>query len=168
MAEATQILAHVEEDWLRKIRSVLLDLEGETTHQICSFMWAENFGIMSSLRDLIEEASRWDLVPKPASLWWTSTYDSEEKVDMNLGTSLGCYKLSSKASRSWAFWKDILIHQSTDVTCKVKCQRLYAVFSFGNADVGEGQRMGNQDNVTLVPIHKTQRRNMGRPPYKNV
>ena len=33
-------------------------------------------------RDLIEEASRWSLVPKPVCLWWTSTYDSEEKVDM--------------------------------------------------------------------------------------
>ena len=38
------------------------------------------------LRDLIEEASRWDLEPKPASLWWTSTYESEEKIDMILST----------------------------------------------------------------------------------
>ena len=44
------------------------------------------------LRDLVEEASRWDLVPKPASLWWTSTSDSEEKVDMILCTTSGCHK----------------------------------------------------------------------------
>ena len=47
-----------------------------------------------TVRDLIEEASRWDLVLKPASLWWTSTYDSEETVDMNLGTASGCYQIS--------------------------------------------------------------------------
>ena len=42
--------------------------------KICSFLWADNFWIMSPskknlwqmLRDLIEEASRWDLIPKPA------------------------------------------------------------------------------------------------------
>ena len=28
------------------------------------------------LKDLIEEAVKVDLEPKPASLWWTSTYDS--------------------------------------------------------------------------------------------
>ena len=27
-----------------------------------------------------------DLEPKPASLWWTSTYASEEREDMILGT----------------------------------------------------------------------------------
>ena len=43
------------------------------------------------LRDLVEEASRRDLKPEPASLWWTSTYDSKEKSDMNLGTTSGRY-----------------------------------------------------------------------------
>ena len=37
-----------------------------------------------------------------------------------------------------------------------------------HTNVGEDQRMGNQDNITPVPIQKTQRRNMGRLPYKNV
>ena len=57
-------------------------------------MLADNFWILSHskesleqmLRDLIEEASRWDLKPKTASLWWTSTYASEERSDMILGT----------------------------------------------------------------------------------
>ena len=44
-----------------------------------------------------------DLEPKPASLWWTSTYDSEEKSDMNVGTSSGCYKfLFEVHSINWA------------------------------------------------------------------
>ena len=82
-------------------KGTLLDMEGEGTHQICSFMWADNFWIMSRsgenleqmLRDLIEEARRWNLEPKPASLWWTSTCASEEKSHMILGTSKGCYKI---------------------------------------------------------------------------
>ena len=95
---ATQLFANVEEEWMEKRSGILLDFEVERTHQICSFMWAGNFWIMSHSkenlepmsRDFIEEASRWDVEPKPASLWWTSTCDSEEKVDMVLGTT-GCY-----------------------------------------------------------------------------
>ena len=30
--------------------------------------------------------------PKQASLWWTSTYDAEEKADMIFGTTAGCHK----------------------------------------------------------------------------
>ena len=112
------------------------------------------------LRNRIEEASRWDLVPKPASLWWTITYDSEEKVDMFLGTTSGCYKFRFEdefkilgcamnrqgkshdaieermQSANKAFWKNILKNQSKDVAWKVKCQRLVdhvcAVFAFGS------------------------------------
>ena len=35
---ATQLLANVEEEWVRKIMGVLLDFEGEKAHQTCSFM----------------------------------------------------------------------------------------------------------------------------------
>ena len=42
---ATQILANVEEEWMKKRKGVLVDVEGEggRKHQICSFMWANNF-----------------------------------------------------------------------------------------------------------------------------
>ena len=165
---ASQILANVEEEWMKKRKVILLDMEGERAHQICSFVWADNFWIMSHskenlehmLRDLIEEAGRWDLEPKPASLWWTSTYEPEEKVDMILGTTLGCYKFpfedkfkilgcvmnrqgkmcdaveEQMQSANKAFWKDLLIFNSQDVPWKIKCQRLvdhvYAVFTFGS------------------------------------
>ena len=90
------------------------------------------------LRDLIKLASRWDLESKPASLWWTSTYASEEKNDMILGTSTGCYKFPFEdtfkilgcamgrqvnacdaveermQSANRAFWKDILKYKSKD------------------------------------------------------
>ena len=54
---ATEFLANV------------VDLEGQRAHQICSFMWADNFWIMShskvyleqTLRDLIEGAEMSDL-----------------------------------------------------------------------------------------------------------
>ena len=101
-----------------------------------------------------------DLEPKPASLWWTSTYASEEKSDMILGTSKGCYKFPFEdefkvlgralnrqgnscdaveermQSANKAFWKDIMIYKSKDLPWRVKCQRLvdhvYAVFSSGS------------------------------------
>ena len=144
---------------------ILLDFEDERAHQIYSFMWADNFWIMSHSkknleqmpRDLIEEASRWDLVPKPACLWWPSTYGSEEKVDMILSTTSRCHKFPFEEkfkiqgyalnrqgksqdsieermqSANNAFWQDILKNSSKDVPWK--CQRLadhvYAVFAFG-------------------------------------
>ena len=99
---ATQILANVEEEWMRKRNGILLDLEGEAAHQMCSFLSAHNLWIVSHskenleqmLRDPIEEANRWDLKPKPASLWWTSTYDSDEQSDMKSGTTSGCCTFS--------------------------------------------------------------------------
>ena len=44
---AMQILANVEEGWGRRRNGVVLDLEGQKTHQMCSFLWADNFWIMS-------------------------------------------------------------------------------------------------------------------------
>ena len=112
------------------------------------------------LCDLIEEAGRWDLVPKPESLWWTSTYDPEEEEDMNLGTSSGCYKFpkfkilecalnrqgkshdaieEKMQTAKKAFRKDIQMYKCKHVPWKVKCQRLvdhvYAVFAFGSENL---------------------------------
>ena len=103
---ATQTLADVEEEWVNKRMCVLLDFEDERAHQICSFMWADNFWITSHskenleqmLRDLIEEAAKWDSVPKLASLWWTSSYEAVEKIDMFLITAAGCHKFPLRSS----------------------------------------------------------------------
>ena len=83
-----------------KRMGVLSDLEGQRAHQICSFMWADNFWIVShpkkhleqTLRDLMQEAEKWDLAPKPASLWWTSTFDSEEKSGLSINTKTGRHR----------------------------------------------------------------------------
>ena len=90
------MLANVEEEeeWLKKRKGVLVDIEAEgEVHQICSFMWSDNCWTMSHskkhleqmLKDLTEEVAKVDLKPKPASLWWTSTNASEEKEDMIFG-----------------------------------------------------------------------------------
>ena len=76
-----------------------------------------------------------------------------------------------------AFRKDMLICKRKDVSWKIKCQRqvdhVYVVFAFGSeklfverTDVGEDQRMGNQDSVTRVPFQTTPKRNMGHLPIQ--
>ena len=74
--------------------------------------------------------------PRTSTLWWTSTYDSEEKSDMNLGTTSGCCKFPFEdkfkilgcamnrdgktydaveermQSANKAFWKDILVKKT--------------------------------------------------------
>ena len=97
----TQLLVNMEEVCVRRRRSSWT-WEDEKVHQMCSFMWADNFWMLSHsqrnleqmLRDLIEEAGRWDLTPKPARLWWTSTCDSEEKCDLSINTTTGCHRFS--------------------------------------------------------------------------
>ena len=64
--------------------------ELEDNNQVCSFMWADNYWIMSHkkenvermMKELVEEVERWDMEPEPASLWRKSTYAQEEKQDM--------------------------------------------------------------------------------------
>ena len=83
---ATQLLANVS--WTSKMRepTKFAALCGLTTFGSCR---TQKRNLEQMLQDLIKEASRWDLVPKPPSLWLTSTYDSEEKVGMLLCTTSG-------------------------------------------------------------------------------
>ena len=41
------------------------------------------------LKELIDEAGRWDLEQKPASLWMSSTYAKEDKEEMMIKTKSG-------------------------------------------------------------------------------
>ena len=97
---AMQMLWNVKELWKkRKMWPHMTDQGG--FHHMCSFMWADNYWILSQLKEkleqmmkeLVEEAKRWKLEPKPASLWWTSTYASEEKEDMVIKTEAGEHRL---------------------------------------------------------------------------
>ena len=111
------------------------------------------------LRDLIQEAEKWDLAPNPANLWLTSTYDSEEKTDLSIDTKSGRHTFSfeekfkilectmnrqgnaqesieeRKPSANKAWWKDVNIYRSKDVPGRVTCRRMvehvYSVFCFG-------------------------------------
>ena len=147
---------------------LLLDVKGEKVHQICSFVWATNFWIMSHskrnleqmLRDLIEEAEKWDLAPKTCKSVWTSTHEEEERSEVLIATNglmyrfllletfkiLGCaMSREGKSldvidermqSANKVFWRDILVCRSKDVPLRIKCRRLvdhvYSIFSFGS------------------------------------
>ena len=60
----------------KKVFLWILKEKEEGEHEICSFMWADNFWFISHskkhleqmLKDLIEEAAKVDMEPKPASL----------------------------------------------------------------------------------------------------
>ena len=45
------------------------------------------------MRELIEEAERWELEPESASLWWTSTFVVEKTEDVMIRTRTGLHKL---------------------------------------------------------------------------
>ena len=129
---AAQLLASVEGKWKQKHRGLLLDFKGEKAHQICSFMWAYHFWIMSHsktnleqmLRDLIEEAEKWDLAPKLAILWWTSTHEEEVRHEMIVATNGLMYKFSSEEKFKILGCADIPVYRSKDVPWRIKCKRL--------------------------------------------
>ena len=80
------------------------------------------------LQELIEEASRWDLVPETACLWWTSTYDLEERCDTRIHITTGYHK--------FPFEEKFRILGCAYVPWKIKCRRLvdhvHAVIPFGS------------------------------------
>ena len=84
------------ENWTKKRMGISCDFEGERAHQMCSFVWDDNFWITSHsenyleqmLHDMIEEAEKWDMAQKSASLWWTSTHELKRNVILQLTPSL--------------------------------------------------------------------------------
>ena len=139
------------------------------------------------LQDLIEKVGMWDLVPEPASHWWTSTFEPEESSDLSIDTKsfeekfqiLGCTMNRQGKTHdaieermqfaNRAYWKDFLVYKSKDIPWMIKCRRLvdhvFAVFSFGNdklvldnKDPRKDQGVGVQDNAPSVPLHKTKKK----------
>ena len=72
--------------------------------------WADNYWLfchdratlIHMVNDVIEELLDLDMEPKPESLWWTSTYEEEEKLTLQVRErgKNGIY-LSSKSSMYW-------------------------------------------------------------------
>ena len=154
--------------WTQKNMGLLLDLKGEKAHQNMQLHVGRQLldyvplqkKLEQILRDLIEEAETWDVAPKPASLWWTSTYEEEERSEVRFATTglmnkfpyeekfkiLGCAMNRQGTtldaieermqSANKANWRDILVYRSKDVPWRIKCRRLvdhvYSVFSFGS------------------------------------
>ena len=97
---AMQILGNVEPEWVETMMGVLTEEREGRDHQICSFMWADNYWIMSPkahlermVKDFIEEAERWELEPKPASLWRKNTCAYEMMEDITISTRAGRQKI---------------------------------------------------------------------------
>ena len=92
-----QILWNVEPEWKRNKMGFHLESGHVGYHQICSFMWANKFWILfhttihleQMTKELVEEAERWGLEPKLASLWWTSAYADEKKEGMMIKKNTG-------------------------------------------------------------------------------
>ena len=50
------------------------------------------------MKELIEEAERWDFEPAPASLWWTSTYAFEGQENIVINTRSGQHNMPFEKS----------------------------------------------------------------------
>ena len=70
---ASQMLWNVVKGWKEKQWVFTSLSELEDSHQVCSFMWADNYWILSHkkenaeqmTKELVEEVERWDMAPKP-------------------------------------------------------------------------------------------------------
>ena len=72
--------------------------------------------------DLIEEAERWDLEPRLASLWWTSTCADERMDDITISTRTGQHRIPFV--RGTGFWDTPSIQQEGRKTVwKRECQK---------------------------------------------
>ena len=131
------------------------------SHQFCNIMWAENDWFFSHskthleqmMKDSIGEAERWDLEPKQAGLWWTSTNADEKKEDIRRRQKKGPHKfpfeksffLLKKKSRdassvprekkaksleekmqsaNKAWWREVKIYQRKVVPWRIEMQKM--------------------------------------------
>ena len=116
-------------------------VETEKHGSLVGLQRREGASALDYARDLIEEAEKYDLAPKPASLWWTSTYEEEERSEvlvlrkkfLILGCAINRQGKSLDAieermqSANKAFGRDILVYRSKDVPWGIKCRRLWTI-----------------------------------------
>ena len=65
------------------------------------FEWADIYWILSHsktfleqmMKGLVEEAEKWDLEPKPASLCWTGTHADERMDGIKITTTIGVHAM---------------------------------------------------------------------------
>ena len=77
---AMQILANVEQGWAKKEWASSWIRRDKKLTRSTRVMSHSKAHPEQMIKDLIQEAERWVLDPKLASLWWTSIYDSAKKM----------------------------------------------------------------------------------------
>ena len=85
--------------WVRVAKHVLWKAEerwkasGESDNKyvLRSMMWADNYRLfchnrefLHMVNEIIEELMNLDMVPLPESLWWTSSYEEEDKLTLKV------------------------------------------------------------------------------------
>ena len=66
---------------------VLLHLEGQSTHQIYSFMWADNFWFMSQPKSHFEQMLK-DLIQEALNCIWNQMEKKELMIDTETESQL--------------------------------------------------------------------------------
>ena len=98
---AKQILWNVEPEWKRKQRDSTLKNAKEENIKSAALCWRTTGRIQSHskthldqmMTDFIQEAERWDLELKPASLRWRSTFADEKMDDIEIRAKTRLHKL---------------------------------------------------------------------------
>ena len=93
----------------KKIMGIYMDRHQGGSHQIRFIHWADTYWSMphskehweQMVKEPIEEAKRWDLEPKPASLWWSSTHADGIKEDMTMRTQKGQHTFPFELQHYW-------------------------------------------------------------------
>ena len=154
---AKYLLWNVEKEWKKQQMEIHIDRRQGRSYQVSSIPWADNHWVMPHsekhleqlMKELIEEAKRWNLEPMSASSWWSSTYvmgqgarDSKDRGDSRQSSiseklqpsgiplqSDSVEERLQEASEAWR--RDARIYRSRDVPWRIKCKRMMdQVYSF--------------------------------------
>ena len=87
---------------IKKKMGVLMDTREGQAHQICSFMWTDNYWIMSHskthleqmTKDLMEEAERWDLEPETCRSVVDKHLCLRDMEDFTISTRTGQHRIA--------------------------------------------------------------------------
>ena len=165
---ATQILAYVEEEWMKKRSGILLDLEGERAHQICKIYVGWQFlDHVTLTRKFGRDATRLDCRSQQMG---PGTQTSKSVVDKyvwlrreewhDFGHLIGMLQIS--------FWRQV---QDVGV-CRESSRGKRAMLQ--KKECSQQTRLSGRVlsyakvNGTLFPNQKNEGWNMGRLPDKNV
>ena len=91
---AEYVLRKAEERWKPRRWGLSFGSgESDNEYVLRSMMWADNYWkffhnreiLVHMVNDIIEELLNLDMEPKPETLWWTSSYEEEDKLTLKVG-----------------------------------------------------------------------------------